>query len=341
MVDPKSWNPWHGCRRYSEGCKFCYMFVLDKAHHVPESSTEIVRTKMCGKPLEMTRKGWYKIPSGYTLRVNMTSDTFLEEADGWRTEMWRIIRQRPDVIFYILTKRVPRIMECLPEDWGEGYENVDLNMTCETQRAFDERWPIFRDILARHKGINLAPMLSEIDITPALASRQIENVNLGGEGFGGDRPCHYEWIRRVSDDCTKYRVNFTVNAIGSHFVKEGKMYLIDSQQEQGRQAYRSGLSRFFGKPKYKLYHPVDGHLLEEGELMVPRFNIHRCLECTSAPLCVGCTDCGSCKQVELVSMEMLNPNRSLGPISSGDVKVFSCSPESKECLALIHGSHKT
>ena len=175
MADPKSWNPWHGCRRYSEGCKFCYMFVLDKAHHVSESSTEIVRTKMFGKPLEMTRKGWYKtavstsrLPSGYTLRVNMTSDTFLEEADGWRTEMWRIIRQRPDgrlvlttVFFYILTKRVPRIMECLPEDWGErlrvgeqssgmGYENGDLNMTCETQRAFDGRWPIFRDIPARH-----------------------------------------------------------------------------------------------------------------------------------------------------------------------------------------------
>ena len=37
----------------------------------------------------------------------------------------------------------------------------------------------------------------------------------------------------------------------------------------------------------------------------------------------------------------LNPNRSLGPISSGDVKVFSCSPESKECLPLIHGSHET
>ena len=36
-----------------------------------------------------------------------------------------------------------------------------------------------------------------------------------------------------------------------------------------------------------------------------------------------------------------NPNRSLGPISSGDVKVFSCSPESKECLPLIHGSHET
>ena len=39
-------------------------------------------------------------------------------------------------------------------------------------------------------------------------------------------------------------------------------------------------------------------------------------------------------------IKLLNPNRSLGPISSGDVKVLSCSPESKECLPLIHGSHK-
>ena len=35
MIDLKSWNPWHGCRKYSEGCANCYMFVLDKAHKVP------------------------------------------------------------------------------------------------------------------------------------------------------------------------------------------------------------------------------------------------------------------------------------------------------------------
>lgn len=125
------------------------------------------------------------------------------------------------------------------------------------------------------------------------------------EGFGGNRPCHYEWIKRVSDDCQKYRVNFTVDAIGSHFVKDGKMYHLDSQELQGKQAYRSGLSHFFSKPKYMLYHPIDGHMLEEGELMVPRFNVHRCLECVRVQQCIGCTDCGSCKQVELVSMEQL------------------------------------
>ena len=54
-------------------------------------------------------KGNFKVPPGYWVRVNMTSDTFLEEADPWREEMWRIIRYRSDVKFYILTKRALRI----------------------------------------------------------------------------------------------------------------------------------------------------------------------------------------------------------------------------------------
>ena len=44
----------------------------------------------------------------------MTSDFFLEEADAWRDEVWDIIRQRPDVRFWILTKRADRIADHLP-----------------------------------------------------------------------------------------------------------------------------------------------------------------------------------------------------------------------------------
>ena len=62
MIDLKSWNPWHGCRKYSEGCANCYMFVLDKAHKVPGQSTEIFRTRNFSKPLERDRKGNFKVP---------------------------------------------------------------------------------------------------------------------------------------------------------------------------------------------------------------------------------------------------------------------------------------
>ena len=45
MIDLKSWNPWHGCRKYSEGCANYYMFVLDKAHKVPGQSDSICMTR--------------------------------------------------------------------------------------------------------------------------------------------------------------------------------------------------------------------------------------------------------------------------------------------------------
>lgn len=303
MADLKSWNLWHGCHKYSEGCENCYMYYLDEVRGVPERASVIRKTGDFDKPLKKDRYGRYKIPSGYCLRINMTSDTFLEEADKWRDEMWRMIRIRRDVRFYILTKRVPRIVECLPGDWYGGYENVELNITCENQRAFDERWEIFRDIPAKHKGMNLAPLLSEIDIAPALRSGQIESVCLGGEGFGGKRPCRYEWIKKISDACAEYRVNFTVNSLGSVFIMNGRTYHLDGQLLQAQQAYKSGLSHFFGKLQYKLYHPIYGHLLTPDELMKPRFNADRCVLCSNLDTCIGCVDCGSCKNARLVDYD--------------------------------------
>ena len=49
-------------------------------------------------------------------RVCMTSDFFLEEADPWRAEVWDIMRQRSDVVFFLLTKRPQRVRECLPPE---------------------------------------------------------------------------------------------------------------------------------------------------------------------------------------------------------------------------------
>jgi len=304
MSNPKMWNLWHGCRKCSEGCDNCYVYFLDGKRGVPERSGEVTRIKDIGLPLAKDRYGRYKVPSGFSLRVNMASDTFIEDADEWRPEMWSIIRKRPDIIFYILTKRAHRIRDCLPEDWGDGYENVSLNISCENQRAFDERWPYLRDLPAKHKGMNLAPLIGPIDITPALESGQIEHVDLGGETFGGTRPCMYEWMERISRDCERYRVNFAINSVGSNFVKDGVSRDPGGFVSQARIAYSLDLSHFFGKEQYDLYSPYDGHLLSEKELYSPVFNKDRCFACTYMPTCTnGCTDCGNCKNVILVDKE--------------------------------------
>ena len=37
------WNPWHGCRKYSEGCNHCYMYYLDNERG--KSGGEIYKVK--------------------------------------------------------------------------------------------------------------------------------------------------------------------------------------------------------------------------------------------------------------------------------------------------------
>ena len=157
------WNPWHGCRKCSEGCQNCYMYYLDALRG--KDGGEIYRTKAGFRyPLSKDRDGHYKVKSGEMLRVCMTSDFFLEEADIWRDEAWDIIRKRPDVKFFLLTKRPQRVKEHLPPDWGEGWENVMFNVTCENQCRADERIPILLSLPFRHKGIMCAPFVGPVTI---------------------------------------------------------------------------------------------------------------------------------------------------------------------------------
>ena len=35
-----SWNPWHGCTKYSEGCRYCYVYRQDKAYATMQKAFE-------------------------------------------------------------------------------------------------------------------------------------------------------------------------------------------------------------------------------------------------------------------------------------------------------------
>ena len=67
------WNPWHGCRKYSEGCDHCYMYYLDSLRDV--NSTLITKTNNFNYPLQKKRDGSFKVQAGELIRVCMTSDS--------------------------------------------------------------------------------------------------------------------------------------------------------------------------------------------------------------------------------------------------------------------------
>ena len=231
------WNPWHGCKKLSPGCKNCYVYRRDES--IGKDASIVTRTGDFSLPLKKDRKGQYKLTSSDgTVYTCMTSDFFLDEADAWRQECWDMIRERNDLEFCIITKRIDRFEKCIPEDWGDGWDHVTICSTCENQDRADYRLPIFLSLPIKHREIISEPMLGEIHIGKYLETGLIEHVTCGGESGPNARPCNFEWILAVREECMHYNVSFFFKQTGALFVKNGKTYHVERkfQMEQARKA---------------------------------------------------------------------------------------------------------
>ncbi len=292
MAMHSNWNPWHGCIKCSEGCQHCYVYYLDRMKG--KSGADIYQTKTGFKyPLAKDKTGRYKIQSGEMISVCMTSDFFLEEADQWRGEAWEMMHKRSDVIFLLLTKRTERIRKCLPKNWGDGWENIFLNVTCENQSRADERIPLLLDLPFKHKGLHCAPLLGPITAAKYLDSGQIEQVACGGENYGGSRPCDFDWVIALREECVSRDIKFCFMETGTVFIKDGVKYRINSKQTQNLQAFRSGMSHQ-GKALHFNLVDSSGNQIPEEALYKPHFR-GKCKECSFQMLCNGCSDCGACE----------------------------------------------
>lgn len=240
------WNPWHGCVKISPGCANCYVYRRDAAFE--RDSSVAVQNSTFRLPLAKTREGLYKIPPGSMLYTCFSSDFFLDQADCWRAEAWSMMDVRRDVRFYIITKRIERFFVSLPENWGDGYENVTICATCENQDRADFRLPLLLDAPLAHREIICEPLLERIDLRAALSTGKIEQVTVGGESGSKARVCDYRWVLDIRDQCAAYGVPFRFKQTGYRFYKDGRLYLIPRRLQQS-QAEKAGIST--AKPSEK------------------------------------------------------------------------------------------
>lgn len=225
------WNPWHGCIKYSEGCKNCYVYLQDTVRGLSGEDIYKVKNNFT-LPIDKNRLGEYKIPSGEQIATCFTSDFFLKEADKWRQEAWDIMRQRPDLLFFIITKRVERIAECLPDDFDK-WDNVFINVTCENQKRADERLPIFLELNQIHKkGIVVAPILEEVHLDKYLKNNDFLAVSVGGESCKNARPCNYTWVKIIRNECISNHVSFSFHQTGSVFIQGKNTYYMKPKEER-------------------------------------------------------------------------------------------------------------
>ncbi len=223
------WNPWHGCHKISAGCQNCYVFRIDAVFN--KDTSVISKTGDFNLPLMKTRTGEYKLAPGEEVYTCFSSDFFLEEADDWRIEAWRMIRIRSDLDFFIITKRIERFRINLPEDWGAGYENVTICPTCENQDRASYRLPILLSLPIRHKAIICEPLLERIDLSPWL-NTSIEEVTVGGESGKDARVCDYDWVLDIRRQCAEKSISFHFKQTGAKLIKDGRLFRIQRKDQQ-------------------------------------------------------------------------------------------------------------
>ncbi|MGN0745662.1 MAG: DUF5131 family protein [Aristaeellaceae bacterium] len=229
------WNPWRGCRRCSEGCLHCYIHKGDERRGV--DTGQIVRTKDFAKPVEHLKSGPYRMKAGLVYTC-FSTDFLIEEADAWRSDCWAMMKERSDCTFLFLTKRIERLAACLPQDWGDGYDNVVIGCTIENQRNADRRLSVFQQLPIRHRCITAQPLLERVSLEPYLPG--IELVVVGGESDRDARPLDYDWVLDIREQCIRHQVDFEFRQCGTRFIKDGRLYTLQTR-ELCRQARAAGI----------------------------------------------------------------------------------------------------
>jgi protein gp37 len=176
-------NFWMGCDKIAPECAKCYIHrVLKRQGREPWG--QLYRTKTWGDPLSWQRKA---MGSGLCYRIFTCShsDFFHADADAWRDEAWDVIRQTPNLVYLVLTKRPELILKRLPKDWGEGWPNVWLGVSTGCKMTLNKmdslrRIPVHKKAV---RFVSCEPLLE--DIADQIDLTGFGWVIVGGESGGG------------------------------------------------------------------------------------------------------------------------------------------------------------
>ncbi len=191
-----TWNAWVGCDKIDPLCAKCYIGrVLQRQGRQPWG--RLYLTKTWDDPPRWQRRHQ---AAGDAIRAFTCSlsDFFHAKADPWRPDAWKLIRDTPNIIYLILTKRAELIERRLPPDWGEGYRNVWLGVSVGCRRSVNKmdalrKIPVHQEAVRWFSG---EPLLEDI-------SADIDLTGFGWGIIGGESGSNPEYLWDPDGDWRK------------------------------------------------------------------------------------------------------------------------------------------
>ena len=189
-------NFWLGCDKIAPECAHCYIGrTLRQQGREPWG--QLYRTKTWNNPAKWQKQAEAQ-GTCYRVFTNSLSDFFHAEADAWREEAWDIVKDTPNLVWLILTKRPELVASRLPKDWGGGYPNVWLGTSVGCNRTLNKmdslrKIPVHPQAL---RFVSCEPLLEDI----------ADQVNLDGFGWvitGGESGGGQEYLWDKNKDWRK------------------------------------------------------------------------------------------------------------------------------------------
>lgn len=247
-----TFNPWIGCTKVSDGCKFCYAEeLMDKRYGKAKWGPDGTRKRTAKANWNLPRI-WDREAKllGERHRVFCASlaDVFEDHAAlvEPRAELFELIDATPHLDWLLLTKRPENIRRF----WQGGRrENVWRGTSVENQETADLRIPelLATSDLGPISFLSVEPLLGPVDLEAAYlpcpnaadglamdpetgayeccakcdytgvgSEMGIDWVIVGGESGHHARPCHVEWIRKIVRQCASAEVPVFVKQLGSN-----------------------------------------------------------------------------------------------------------------------------
>lgn len=240
-----TFNPWVGCTKVSPGCDHCYAEKWAKRSGLVTWGEDRRRTSIANwlKPLKWNAAA----TNGARPRVFCASlgDVFDNEVPlEWRTALFRLIHDTPNLDWLLLTKRIGNVERALTVLGEQLPPNVWLGITVVNQDEADRDIPKLLRVPAAVRFLSCEPLLSHIlldhdwltseyfthsedcdDDLCALNGDEyscvgkvvnqpaIDWVICGGESGSKARPMDPEWAQKLKEDCEAHSVPF--------FMKQG------------------------------------------------------------------------------------------------------------------------
>jgi protein gp37 len=211
--DGKSWNPFAGCRKISDGCKNCWAETMaNRLAHIPATAATYSKVISNGrwngdfvfnpKALERRFKPDTIVP------VQFMGDLFYRLTD-WHISIIKKIEDNPETTFVILTKRPENAADFFGT-WPREIPNLWLGVSIEDQKSADLRIPELLPIENVGKRIlSIEPMLAPIDIMrwhyhighELDFKLPFDWVIVGGESGNNPRYMDADWVRYILCAC--------------------------------------------------------------------------------------------------------------------------------------------